>query len=83
MELLNADSNGEFHLAPEAVMNAFYTGTLRELTGSDIAGHVSIWADWPYGRGGVADAASVPEPVTLLLLATSLGTLPMFHRSYC
>lgn len=35
------------HFAPRAVMNAVYWDTHRELLGSDVAGHCSIWATWP------------------------------------
>jgi len=41
------DSNGKFHFAPRAVMNAAYTGVQQSLTGTDDAGHCSIWASWP------------------------------------
>ena len=34
-------------LAPEAVMNAAYTGPQRELLGTDNGGHCSIWGNWP------------------------------------
>jgi hypothetical protein len=35
------------HFSPRAVMNAIYWDTQRELLGSDVAGHCSIWASWP------------------------------------
>lgn len=35
------------HFAPYAVMNAAYWDTQQELTGSDLAGHCSNWANWP------------------------------------
>jgi hypothetical protein len=40
-------ANGKFHFSPRVVMNAGYSGVQQELTGSDVAGHCSIWADWP------------------------------------
>jgi hypothetical protein len=45
---LRTDKNGKFHFAPRAVMNAGYTSVQQHLTGSDLAGHCSIWAAWPY-----------------------------------
>lgn len=41
------DANGKLHFSPRAVMNAAYGGVLQELTGTDDAGHCSIWGDWP------------------------------------
>ena len=40
-------ANGKFHFSPRAVMNAGYTGVQQVLTGSDNAGHCSIWSSWP------------------------------------
>jgi len=34
--------------SPRAVMNALYLEPFRELKGSDIGGHCSIWAEWPH-----------------------------------
>jgi len=34
-------------VSPRAVMNALYTGTYRDLGGSDNGGHCSNWAQWP------------------------------------
>lgn len=45
--LFQTDSNGKFHFAPRAVMNAGYTGLQRELLGTDRGGHCSNWAQWP------------------------------------
>lgn len=39
--------SGKLKFAPRAVMNAAYTGVQQELTGTDKAGHCSIWASWP------------------------------------
>ena len=39
--------DGFLFAKPHAVMNAIYGGTLRELQGSDVAGHCSNWAQWP------------------------------------
>ncbi|MBW2256751.1 MAG: hypothetical protein JRI25_19445 [Deltaproteobacteria bacterium] len=38
--------SGHLQFAPRAVMNAAYSGVQQELTGTDIAGHCSIWASW-------------------------------------
>jgi len=46
-KLFRTDSNGKFHFAPRAVMNAGYTGVQREIGKSDNAGHCSNWASWP------------------------------------
>ncbi len=46
-ELFQTDANGMFHFAPRSVMNAGYTGVQQVLTGTDVAGHCSIWASWP------------------------------------
>jgi len=35
------------HFAPRAVMNATYWDSQRELLGSDVGGHCSIWGSWP------------------------------------
>jgi len=47
-KLLKTDKNGKFHFAPRAVMNAGYTDVQQHLTGTDLAGHCSIWAAWPH-----------------------------------
>lgn len=39
--------NGMLHFNPRAVMNSANSGIQQELTGTDIAGHCSIWASWP------------------------------------
>lgn len=39
--------NGQYHFGPRAVMNAGYTGPQQTLTGTDEAGHCSLWASWP------------------------------------
>ena len=41
------NKNGKILVSPRAVMNAFYSEPYRELTGTDKAGHCSIWAEWP------------------------------------
>lgn len=46
-KLFRTDSNGVFHFAPRAVMNAGYTGPQRSLRGTDKGGHCSIWGSWP------------------------------------
>lgn len=38
---------GYLKASPRAVMNALYTGTYRDLVGTDNGGHCSLWADWP------------------------------------
>lgn len=40
-------SNGKLHFAPQAVMNAAYSGVQQTLDQTDNAGHCSIWAQWP------------------------------------
>lgn len=39
--------NGKFHFAPRAVMNAAYTGPQQSLKPTDLAGHCSLWGNWP------------------------------------
>lgn len=39
--------NGDFQFAPRAVMNASYTGIQHDISGTDLAGHCSNWANWP------------------------------------
>ena len=46
-KLFKTEANGKLHFAPRAVMNAGYTGVQQKLTGTDKAGHCSIWAAWP------------------------------------
>jgi hypothetical protein len=46
-ELFLTESNGKFHFATRALMNAGYTAVQQELLGSDVGGHCSIWASWP------------------------------------
>lgn len=41
------DKDGLPKATPRAVMNAYYIGTFRNLQKTDIAGHRSIWANWP------------------------------------
>lgn len=40
-------SNGKVHFAPRSVMNAAYAGPLQSLTGTDRAGHCSMYGSWP------------------------------------
>lgn len=46
-KLFQTDANGLFHFAPRSVMNAGYTGVQQSLTGTDRAGHCTIWGSWP------------------------------------
>jgi hypothetical protein len=39
--------NGKFHFAPQAVMNSAYTDVQTKISGTDLAGHCSNWANWP------------------------------------
>jgi hypothetical protein len=39
---------GLVHFAPFAVMNPVITRQADELTGSDLAGHCSLWGSWPH-----------------------------------
>ena len=40
-------SVSHLHFSPRAVMNAVYWDTRRELLGTDVGGHCSIWSAWP------------------------------------
>ena len=40
-------SNGKIHFAPRSVMNAAYSGLQQAPTGTDIAGHCSMYGSWP------------------------------------
>lgn len=42
---------GKLKFAPRAVMNAAYSKVQREIDGTDLAGHCSIWGSWPNGDG--------------------------------
>ncbi len=46
-KLIQTNSNGLFHFAPKAVMNAGYTGPQKTLAGTDNAGYCGNWASWP------------------------------------
>jgi hypothetical protein len=46
-KLFRTGSNGKFHFAPRAVMNAGYTGVQTSIEKSDAAGHCSNWEVWP------------------------------------
>lgn len=39
--------NGTLHFSPAALMNPVYSVGRREVAKTDLAGHCSIWADWP------------------------------------
>lgn len=39
--------NGKLHFSPYALMNPIYSVGNREVTKTDLAGHCSIWANWP------------------------------------
>lgn len=41
-------NNGTLKASPRAVMNALYSAPYRDLTGTDIGGHCSIWDLWPF-----------------------------------
>jgi hypothetical protein len=45
--LFQTDANGKFHFSPLAVMNAGYTQVQQDLKPTDLAGHCSLWGDWP------------------------------------
>lgn len=45
--LFRTDANGKFHFAPLAVMNAGYTQVQQDLAPTDLAGHCSIYGQWP------------------------------------
>jgi len=40
-------SNNKLHFAPRSVMNAAYSGVQQSLTGTDRAGHCSMYGSWP------------------------------------
>jgi len=40
-------SNGKVHFAPRSVMNVAYSGLQQGLTGTDRAGHCSMFGSWP------------------------------------
>jgi hypothetical protein len=40
-------ANGRIHFAPRSVMNAAYSGLQQSLTGTDNAGHCSMYGSWP------------------------------------
>ena len=44
---LIAVKDGYLFAKPRAIMNAVYGGTLRDLTGRDVAEHCANWAQWP------------------------------------
>lgn len=46
-KLFQTDANGSFHFAPRSAMNAGYTGVQQALTGTDRAGHCTLWGSWP------------------------------------
>ena len=46
-KLFRTESNGKFHFAPRAVMNAGYTGVQQAPASTDDAGHCSNWGSWP------------------------------------
>lgn len=46
-KLFISNSNGKFHFAPRAVMNAGYTGIQTSIEKTDKAGHCSNWDEWP------------------------------------
>ncbi len=46
-KLFQTESNGKFHFAPRAVMNAGYTGIQTSIRRTDRAGHCSNWSSWP------------------------------------
>lgn len=46
-KLFQTTKNEKFHFAPRALMNAGYTGVQQELSGTDRAGHCSLWGEWP------------------------------------
>jgi hypothetical protein len=51
-KLFKTDANGLFHFAPDAVMNAGYTGVKQDLFGTDISTFCGLWAywGWPFIR---------------------------------
>jgi hypothetical protein len=46
-KIFRTDANGLLHFAPFAVMNAAISRQEHSLTGTDLAGHCSLWGSWP------------------------------------
>jgi hypothetical protein len=46
-KIFRTESNGKVHFAPFAVMNAAISRQAHDLTGTDRAGHCSLWGSWP------------------------------------
>ena len=47
-KIFRTESNGLLHFAPFAVMNAAISRQAHSLTGTDLAGHCSLWGSWPH-----------------------------------
>jgi hypothetical protein len=41
------NGNGKLQISPQALMNAWYSTSRRNITGTDNGGHCSNWGDWP------------------------------------
>lgn len=41
------EANGKVHFSPRALMNAAYSGIQQDVLKTDLAGHCSLWSDWP------------------------------------
>ena len=46
-KIFQTEANGLLHFAPFAVMNAAISRQEHSLTGTDLAGHCSLWGSWP------------------------------------
>jgi hypothetical protein len=46
-KIFRTEANGRLHFAPFAVMNAAISRQEHSLTGTDLAGHCSLWGNWP------------------------------------
>lgn len=43
-------NDGTLQASPRAVMNALYSGPLRDLAGTDNGGHCANWGSWPHAK---------------------------------
>ncbi|MDO1447179.1 hypothetical protein Q0590_12995 [Rhodocytophaga aerolata] len=46
-KIFETSANGKLHFAPRTVMNASYSGVQRQLDGSALGAHCSIFGSWP------------------------------------
>jgi hypothetical protein len=46
-KIFETSANGKLHFSPKTIMNASYSGVQRELDGSALGAHCSIFGSWP------------------------------------